>query len=120
MMTAAPDPAAAFLPLLLAVACAGLILWRALGVLNRLHHRSHHKPQWHFLCFGASYITLAASAVAGAMSLAGWPDHEAPLLGLLLASAGLILFDRRARPRADHHAAGMRVETLHHPREDAP
>ena len=34
-----------------------------------------------------------------------------------LSGAGLIAFDRRARPRQDHHAPGMTVETLHHPAE---
>ena len=102
---------------LLAAACAGLILWRAAGVLNRLHRPHHPRPSWHFLGFGLSYVALAISAVAGAMSLTGWPAHEAPLLGLLLASAGLIAFDRRARPRQDYHAPGMTVETLHHPAE---
>ncbi|MFI0609837.1 MAG: hypothetical protein ACH37Z_18330 [Anaerolineae bacterium] len=101
--------------LLLAMACAAVVLWRAMQVINSLHHRSHARGQWHFLGFGLSYVTLAVSAVAGAMSLAGWPDHEAPLLGLLAASAGLIAFDRRARARLDHHAPGIAVETLHHP-----
>jgi len=103
---------------LLAAACALVILWRALGVLNRLHHRTHARPSWHFVGFGLSYVTLAVGGVAGALSLAaGWPEHEWPVLLLLLASAGLIAFDRRARPRQDHHAPGMTVETLHHPAE---
>lgn len=103
----------------LAATAAALILWRAACVLNRLHRPHHPRPGWHFLGFGLSYVALGVSATAGAFSLLGWPDHEAPLLGLLAASAGLIVFDRRARPRQDHHAAGMRVETLHHPAEDA-
>lgn len=96
----------------LAAACAAVILWRALVILNRTHHRSHARGRAHFLGFGLSYVALGVSAVAAAMSLTGWPGHEGPLLGLLLASAGLILFDRR-RPREDRH--GMAIETLRHP-----
>lgn len=99
----------------LAFAAAGLILWRAACVVNDLHRPLHPRPGWHFLGLGLSYVTLGVSGVAGALSLLGWPPHEAPLLGLLAASAGLILFDRRRRPRKNWH--GMTVDTLHHPQE---
>lgn len=81
------------------IACAVVVV-RSVGVVNKMAHRERgSQPLWAWLGFGISYATLAASSV-GAMLMV-WA--QAPQLGyvpLLLASAGLILFDRRRPAKA--------------------
>ena len=103
--------------LLLMLAADGIILGRCLWVLNRMHPAGHTRSYGHFVAFGGSYVLLALGAAAqGLQMVAGAPPDLSDWC-FCLASAGLIVFDRRARPRIDHHGDGITVETLHHPDE---
>lgn len=84
---------------ILVAAAACVVVARAACVLYHSHWRTHPRHPWHWLAFGYSYVALAVGAVAGAVAIitgAREYDSLAALL-LLIASAGLILFDRRQR-----------------------
>ena len=77
---------------------AVVVIFRSVCTINRLHWTTHGHGYAHFLGFGLSYVVLAVGAALaaidalhGALSLAG--------ILLLLASAGLILFDKRKARR---------------------
>lgn len=92
-----------------------VVVARCFWILNRLHPAGHARSYAHFAGFGGSYVLLALGATAqGLQILAGQPPDLSDWC-FCLASAGLILTDRRSRSREDRH--GMTVETLHHPRD---
>jgi hypothetical protein len=85
---------------LVAITClaAAVVIFRSVCTLNRLHWTTHGHGYSHFLGFGLSYVILAAGALVaaidalhGAISLAGQL--------VTLASAGLIVFDKRGPRR---------------------
>lgn len=84
---------AALLIPIVAVLLAGVIIVRCVCILNLMHcnQRSHYL---FFAAFGVAYITLAISALGGAIdvieSRANWPTW-----GFLISSVALIAFDRR-------------------------
>jgi hypothetical protein len=81
---------------LAAVLMAGAIFARALCVVYRTTPRHHRHPVL-FVGFGYSYVILGAGAVFAAVELvAGTSLDGLPLWLLLIGSAGLIAFDRRA------------------------
>lgn len=74
--------------------CAAVILMRCVCILNNMDHRQRGTNFAHFAAFGLSYCLLAAGAMSamfqiweGRADWGGW--------AFLLASAGLIVFDRR-------------------------
>lgn len=102
-------------PILLMLAADLLILGRCLWILNRMHPAGHARSYAHFAGFGGSYVVLALGAAAQGLQIL---NNAAPDLSdwcFCLASAGLILTDRRGRRR--EAMPGMTIDTLHHPRE---
>lgn len=76
-------------------ACAGLIAWRVTSVLNHLDFRNRQHAYWRWLLFGLSYSVLLVAALGSTVQIL----EGRALIGdwlWLLASTGLILFDRRA------------------------
>ncbi len=79
---------------LLALAMALTVAVRCVCVLNILQHQPG-RAYYQFIGFGVSYVTLAITAVGAALHIV--EGHgEWPLWGFLIASVGLIAFDRRA------------------------
>ncbi len=79
-----------------AVLMAGAVFARALCVVYRTTPRHHRNPLL-FLGFSYSYVILGAGAVFAAIEIiANQHLGELPLWLLLIGSAGLIAFDRRA------------------------
>jgi hypothetical protein len=66
-------------------------------ILNRLHWTTHTRGYAHFLGYGLSHVVLAGGALLAAIDAAHGVLSLAGVI-VVLASAGLILFDRR-RPR---------------------
>lgn len=77
---------------------AGLVIFvRAVHVVHTMDCRVRREHYLHWLAFGTAYALLAVAAIGTIVAL--W-EHEALYLGglnWLLASGGLILFDRRRR-----------------------
>jgi hypothetical protein len=78
-------------------ACSAVVVFRAIEIIERMHWRADGNSYGHFAAFGLSYVLLAAGAVivaieaaSGALTLGG--------LCIIVASAGLIVFDNR-RPK---------------------
>lgn len=85
------DPARA-----LAVAMGALILARCAWVVNTLHPAARDRPYLPWLAFGVSYALLAISACGSAAQIVEGRAGAGDWLWLL-ASTGLIVFDRRGR-----------------------
>jgi len=82
----------------LTVLAACCVIGHSVGILNRLNWITHEKSYAHFLGFGLGHVVLATGALLaaidalnGALSLAG--------VIVVLASAALIVFDRRGPRR---------------------
>lgn len=80
----------------LAGACAGLIAWRVMSVLNHLNFHSRQHTYFRWLAFGLSYSLLLIAAFGSTVQILEGRAITGDWLWLL-ASAGLIVFDRRAR-----------------------
>lgn len=88
---------------LLATACGLIILARAVNIVRHMDVRNRREHYLHWLAFGVSYALLATAA-AGAL-IAIWSGTlEIGYLAWLGASAGLIVFDRRRRPKIEELA----------------
>lgn len=83
---------------LLTIAAAGLVIWRAVCTVERLHWTTTGHGYAHFLGFGVSLIALAAGALLAAIDAAHGVLSLAAIV-MLLASAGLVIFDRRGPRR---------------------
>lgn len=94
---------------LFATLCAGVVFARCVCVLDHLDYRgnrgnegnsgsiSKYRDYLLFLTFGLSYCLLATVSVYAMFR--AWDGQASPVdYGFLIASAGLILFDRR-KPR---------------------
>ncbi len=95
-----------------AMFCAGVVMVRCICVIS-IAQRSHYDRYGQFIGFGLSYILLAVSAFWAALEIAaGHPPDSA--WGFLMASAGLIAFDRRPAAcfRDRRKCSGAAVVTL--------
>ena len=80
---------------MLAAVC---VISRSVCILNRLHWTTHTKGYAHFLGYGLSHVILAGGALLAAIDAAHGVLSLAGVI-VVLASAGLILFDRRGPRR---------------------
>lgn len=101
----------------LVLACATLIALRCLWVITHLHYPTSGRRLVCFAGFGLGYVALALGAVGTALVVvSGERQATVSELLFLLASAAMIVFDRR-RAHALERSPGMEVDTLHHPAE---
>lgn len=84
----------------IAGACAVLIAWRVMSVLNHLNFRNRQHTYWRWLMFGLSYSLLLIAVCGSTVQILEGRSVAGDWIWLL-ASAGLIAFDRRAgrKPR---------------------
>jgi hypothetical protein len=90
---------------MLGVVCALIVLGRAVLVLNALHWKGWGRQVLRYAGFGLSYVALGMAAAGSGLavltttptlnSVYGW----AGFVLWCVASAGLILFDRRPAPQ---------------------
>jgi len=81
---------------LVAVGLAAIVLGRCAWVINHLSWRHRGRPYPAWLAFGLSYALLAICACGSAAQIVVGRAGAGDWLWLL-ASAGLIVFDRRGR-----------------------
>jgi hypothetical protein len=83
---------------LLVLACAIVVIARSICIINRLHWTTLGTGYPHFLGFGLSYVALAAGALVAAIDALHGALSLASYL-VIVASAGMILFDKRGPRR---------------------
>lgn len=89
---------------MLGVAAAAVVLGRAVLVLNALHWRGWGRQVLRYVGFGMSYVALAMAAAGSGLAVLTTTPTQASVYswaGFVLwcvASAGLIVFDRRPAP----------------------
>lgn len=78
--------------------CALIVAWRAICVVSHLNFKKRNEHYIHWLLFGLSYCLLAVCALGSMFQI--WRDCL-DLRDVLwcVASAGLIVWDRRKRKR---------------------
>lgn len=103
----------AVLMTLASIVAAAVIIVRCVCVLYHTHHTRHPRHAWHWVGFGYSYVLLAGAALCGVVAVITGEVAYARIAvgGFLVASAGLIIFDRRQPTcgRADHCKRRVRV-----------
>ena len=83
----------------LALFMALIIAFRCVRVIYHMDYKRRGVPYWRWLGFGVSYAVLSIAALGSALHILQGQGMPGDWLWLI-ASAGLISFDRRARRHA--------------------
>lgn len=91
------------LSVLIPWAMAALIAWRCFMVLHGMNIAARRCSLVHFWLFGLSYATLMIASIGAAIHITRGEGITGDWL-FLMASTGMILFDRRSRQKMDKPA----------------